>query len=149
MTTDPECLFCRIVAGEIGSRRIYEDEHAVAFLDVGPWQRGHTLVVPRRHVPDLVTGTPSMAEIGPALDAVGRLLVERLRADGLNLLSSAKAVAGQEVFHLHLHLVPRYAAAPGLGNLISRASVTEAELDAVQAQVLGATPPAGRAPDAP
>jgi histidine triad (HIT) family protein len=132
-----ECLFCRIVSGEIGSRRIYEDEHAVAFLDIGAWHRGHSLVVPRRHVPDLVTGDPAMAEIGAAIDAVARLLVSRLSADGLNLVSSAKAVAGQEVFHLHVHLVPRYAAEPGLPNLIHPGPISDAELDAVQAQITG------------
>jgi histidine triad (HIT) family protein len=133
-----ECLFCRIVSGEIGSRRIYEDEHAVAFLDIGAWHRGHSLVVPRRHVPDLVTGDPAMAEIGAAIDAVARLLVSRLAADGLNLVSSAKAVAGQEVFHLHVHLVPRYAAEPGLPNLIHPGPISDAELDAVHAQITGA-----------
>jgi len=135
--TDPNCLFCGIVAGEIPSRRIYADEGAVAFLDIGGWQRGHSLVVPRRHVPDLLSGEPAMAEIGPAIDAVSRLLVDRLHADGLNLLSSARPVAGQEVFHLHVHLVPRYAAAPGLAQLVNPRSVTDAELDEVFAQITG------------
>lgn len=137
MTTDPDCLFCRIVAGEIPSRRIYEDASAVAFLDIGAWHRGHSLVVPKRHVPDLTTGEPAMAEIGPAIDAVARLLVDRLHADGLNLLSSAKPVAGQEVFHLHLHLIPRYADQPGLPNLISPGPVSDVELDAVHAEIIG------------
>ena len=60
--TDPSCLFCRIVAGEVPSRQIYTDEHAVAFLDIGAWHRGHSLVVPRRHVPDLVTVVPRYAD---------------------------------------------------------------------------------------
>lgn len=115
-----DCLFCRIVAGEIPARRIYADEHALAFLDIAPWHRGHTLVVPRRHVPDLVNGEPVLAEIAPAVDTVARLLVARLGADGLNLFSSSGAVAGQEVFHLHLHLVPRYAAAPGGTRMVNR-----------------------------
>jgi histidine triad (HIT) family protein len=118
--TDPDCLFCRIVAGEIPSRQVYADETAVAFLDVAPWQRGHTLVVPREHVPDLISGPPMLARIGPAVDATARLLTERLGADGLNLISSARSVAGQEVFHLHLHLVPRYAHRPGLAQLFAR-----------------------------
>lgn len=143
MSRDADCLFCAIVAGEVPSRRVYEDEHAVAFLDIGPWHRGHTLVVPRRHVPDLVTGPPALAEIAPAVDVVGRLLVERLAADGLNLLSSAGAVAGQEVLHLHLHLVPRYADRPGLAGLVGPEPVTEGELDAVHALLTGAgSPPA-------
>jgi histidine triad (HIT) family protein len=132
---DPGCLFCRIVAGEVPSRQIYADEHAVAFLDIGPWHRGHSLVVPRRHVPDLVTGAPALPEIAPAIDAVARLLVRRLDADGVNVLSSTGAVAGQEVFHLHVHVVPRYADEPGLARLVNPDAAPDGELDAVYAQV--------------
>lgn len=134
--TDPDCLFCKIVAGEIPSRRVYEDATAVAFLDVGPWTRGHTLVVPREHVPDVLSDPPQLAAIGAAVDATARLLVRTLRADGLNLLSSASAVAGQEVFHLHVHLVPRYADRPGLRHLFGR-DETAGDLDAVLAEITG------------
>jgi histidine triad (HIT) family protein len=129
-----DCLFCGIVEGRIPSRRIYEDEHAVAFLDITPWHRGHSLVVPRRHVPDLLTGEPALAEIAPAVDTVSRLLVERLGADGLNLLSSAGPVAGQEVFHLHVHLIPRYADRPGLAGLLPRERSAD-DLDEVLARL--------------
>jgi histidine triad (HIT) family protein len=137
LETDPSCLFCRIVAGEVPSRQIYADEHAVAFLDIGAWHRGHSLVVPRRHVPDLVTGPSVLPRIAPAVDAVARLLVRTLAADGVNVLSSAGAVAGQEVFHLHVHVVPRYADAPGLAWLVSHDPVPDGELDSVHAQVTG------------
>ena len=100
-----DCVFCKIVAGDIPSRPIYSDDHAYAFLDVGPWHRGHTLVVPRRHVPDLITGDPALTEIAPAVETVARLLVERLGAAGINVLSSSGAAAGQEVFHLHVHVL--------------------------------------------
>ena len=133
--TDADCVFCRIVAGELPSREVYADDTAVAFLDLAPWQRGHTLVVPRQHVVDLVTGQPTLAAIAPAVDHTARLLVERLRADGLNLLSSAGAVAGQEVFHLHVHLIPRYAARPGLANLVGPERGDDADLDAVLARI--------------
>lgn len=135
MSTDPDCLFCRIVRGELPSRQVYADEHAVAFLDLGAWHRGHTLVLPRRHVADLVTGTPSLPEIAPAVDAVARLLVSRLDADGVNLLSSAGGVAGQTVRHAHVHVVPRYADQPGLDALVRPREVPEDELDAVWAQI--------------
>lgn len=114
------CLFCSIVAGNIPARRVYEDEHAIAFLDIGPWKRGHTLVVPRRHVDDVLDADEALSEIAPAISATGRLLVEKLGADGLNLLSNAGAVSGQEVFHLHVHLVPRYADDPGMRALFDR-----------------------------
>ncbi len=137
------CVFCAIAAGDLPARRVHEDEHAVAFLDLAPMHRGHTLVVPRRHVDSLLDGTPALAEIGPCLDATARLLVDRLDADGLNVLSSAGAVAGQEVPHLHVHLLPRYADAPGLARLLGTrgglagASDLAADLDAVHAQLTG------------
>lgn len=120
-----DCLFCRIVAGEIPSRQVYADDAAIAFLDISPWHVGHTLVVPRRHVSDLLAGPGVLGEIAGAIDATSALLVDRLGADGLNLLSSAGATAGQEVFHLHVHLVPRYSHRPGLRELMTR----EADID--------------------
>ena len=141
--TEPEaalvtdCVFCRIVAGELPSRQVYADAHCVAFLDLTGWHRGHTLVIPRRHVADVISGEPSLPELAPAVDAVARLLVSRLEAHGVNLLSSAGAVAGQTVFHAHVHVVPRYADNPGLDRLIDPAPVPEAELDATWRQLGG------------
>lgn len=132
-----DCVFCKIVAGEIGSRQIYADDQAVAFLDVGPWQRGHSLVVPREHVADLLSDPPMLARIGPAVDATARLLVSRLGADGLNLVSSARPVAGQEVFHLHVHLVPRYADRPGLANLVGPDRGDDSDLDELHRLLTG------------
>lgn len=130
------CLFCSIVAGDIPSRKVYEDEHALAFLDIAPWHEGHTLVIPKRHVDDL-TGDPAvLTEISPAISHVSQLLVDRLDADGLNMVSSAGPVAGQEVFHLHVHLVPRFGEHPGLGELF-RKQVT-ADPDEVLARIIGA-----------
>ena len=80
-----DCIFCKIVAGDIPSRGVYSDDQAYAFLDLAPWHRGHSLVVPRRHVPDLITTDHALTEIAPAVDAVARLLVERLDADGVKL----------------------------------------------------------------
>jgi histidine triad (HIT) family protein len=132
---DPNCIFCKIISGELPSRRIYEDDRAVAFLDIGAWHRGHALVVPKRHVPDILTGTNALPEIAPAVDAVARLLMHRLDADGINLLSSAGEAAGQEVFHLHVHVVPRYADEPGLGRLVNPGGGSDDELDSVYRQI--------------
>lgn len=134
---DLSCVFCKIIAGDLGSRQVYADEQAYAFLDIEPWQRGHTLVVPRRHIPDLSGGEPAIAAIGPAIDTVSRLLLDRLPADGLNLVVSSGAAAGQEVGHLHVHLVPRYADRPGLAHLIDRSRADQTELDDVQARLTG------------
>lgn len=136
--TDPDCLFCQIIAGTVPSMQIDADQHSYAFLDIAPFHRGHTLVVPRRHVTSLVTDPPALAELTPAIDRVSRLLVDRLGADGLNMFSSVGQTAGQEVFHFHVHLIPRYASAPGIGNLIShKASADQAELAAVRAEITG------------
>ena len=130
-----DCIFCKIVSGDISSRRVYSDDHAYAFLDVRPWHRGHALVVPRRHIPDLIADEPALTEIAPAIETVARLLVERLDADGVNLVSSSGVAAGQEVFHLHVHVVPRYADEPGLRLLVNPAATPDAELDAVHRKI--------------
>ena len=130
-----ECIFCRIVAGELPSRQIYADDHAIAFLDINAWHRGHTLVIPRRHVVDLVSGEPSLPEIAPAVDAVARMLKARLAPDGMNFLSSAGVAAGQTVFHAHVHVIPRYADEPGLAHLVNPVEVPDGELDSVWRQI--------------
>jgi histidine triad (HIT) family protein len=128
-----DCVFCRIVAGELPSRQVYADDHAVAFLDINAWHRGHTLVIPRRHVTDLVAGEPSLPEIAPAVDAVARMLKHKLAPDGMNILSSAGVVAGQTVFHAHV--IPRYADEPGFAHLVNPVEVPEGELDSVWRQI--------------
>lgn len=136
--TRSECVFCKIISGDLPSRQVHADDVAVAFLDLAPFHRGHTLVVPREHVVDVLDGPGTMAALGPAIDVTSRLLVDRLAADGLNVVSSAGRVAGQEVFHLHVHLVPRYASCPGGPALFDRdADDSAAALDAVHQQILG------------
>lgn len=129
------CIFCRIVAGEIPSRRVFEDDAAVAFLDMDPFKTGHTLVVPRTHVTDALADADVLASMAPAITATGRLLVERLGASGLNILSNIGEDAGQSVFHLHVHLVPRYADDAGMGALLTRTA--SGDLDAVHARIVG------------
>ncbi len=132
MTT---CLFCRIVSGDIPSRQVYADDHAVAFLDIAPWHRGHTLVVPRRHVSTLADDPSVLADCQPAIEHLVGTLTSRLGADGMNVLVNVGEVAGQEVFHVHVHLVPRYGSLPGLPGLAQRDASAD-DLDEVLAQVL-------------
>lgn len=129
-----DCVFCRIVAGEIPSRLIYSDDDAIAFLDVAPYKPGHTLVVSRRHVPDALADAGALASLAPAITSVGRLLAERLDADGMNVLTNVNEVAGQSVFHLHVHLIPRFAASPGIRAMLDRDPGID--LDAVHARLL-------------
>lgn len=122
------------MAGEIPSRRVFEDDAAVAFLDMAPFKTGHTLVVPRTHVTDALADADVLASMAPAITATGRLLVERLGASGLNILSNIGEDAGQSVFHLHIHLVPRYADDAGMGALLTRTA--SGDLDAVHAPIV-------------
>ncbi len=110
---DPDCLFCRIIAGELPSQRIDEDERTVAFMDISPATRGHALVVPRRHAADLLEIEPDeLAATVLAAQRLARRAVERLGADGVNLINSCGADAWQTVFHLHVHVIPRYVGDP-------------------------------------
>ncbi|MDR1214515.1 MAG: HIT domain-containing protein [Propionibacteriaceae bacterium] len=132
-----DCLFCRIVAGQIPSRQLWSDDRAVAFLDIGPWQRGHSLVVPRRHLADGADDASAWQEVGPGLTAVADLVRRRLGADGVNFLSNAGAVAGQEVFHFHVHVIPRYQDNPGMSGLIRRDPAAACDLDGLWAHLTG------------
>lgn len=127
-----DCLFCKIIAGEIPSTKVYEDEIAYACLDIAPLKPGHTLVVPKTHVTDALADAQVLGEIAPSIVAVGRLLTERLGADGMNMVSNVGEVSGQSVFHLHVHLVPRFASKPGFAALVDGDDV---DMDAVKQQL--------------
>jgi histidine triad (HIT) family protein len=113
MPADPDFLFCEIVAGEIPSTRVDEDERTVAFMDINPATRGHLLVIPREHSPNLLEiGPEDLAACAAAAQRLAGRVVERLGADGVNLLNSCGRDAWQTVFHFHLHVIPRYVADP-------------------------------------
>jgi histidine triad (HIT) family protein len=104
-----DCLFCKIVAGDIPAHTIYEDDHALAFLDIRPAGKGHTLVIPKEHAAELEDISPeSLSGTIRAAQVVARTLRSRLRADGLNMFQNNGAAAGQEIFHYHLHLLPQW-----------------------------------------
>ena len=109
MASDPDCLFCKIVAGEVPCTKVHEDETTFAFMDINPATRGHVLVIPREHSADLleVPQEDLAACLAAAQDLAGRQR-ERLGADGVNLLNSCGRSAWQTVFHFHLHVIPRY-----------------------------------------
>jgi diadenosine tetraphosphate (Ap4A) HIT family hydrolase len=103
------CVFCAVVAGEAPAVRVFEDDDYLAFLDIRPFTRGHTLVIPKRHTVDL-TDTP--AETLAGMLAVGQRIARASRASGLhadgnNLAINDGRAAFQSVFHIHLHVVPR------------------------------------------
>src|SRR5215218_4198166 len=107
--TDPDCLFCKIVAGDIPATIVAEDERTVAFMDINPATKGHLLVVPREHAADLLEiSADDVAACVHAAQRLARQVDERLGADGVNLLNSCGRAAWQTVFHFHLHVIPRY-----------------------------------------
>ncbi len=118
-----DCLFCTMVAGEIPTKRVHEDDVALAFLDIAPWQVGHTLVIPKRHSDNVLEDASILAELAPAIAKVAALLKERLGATAVNILSNAGPDSGQEVFHTHVHVIPRYPDSPGMAAI--RSHVTE------------------------
>jgi histidine triad (HIT) family protein len=111
--TDPECLFCKIVAGELPSQIVDQDDRTVAFMDINPATRGHALVVPRRHAKNLLEiEVDDLAATTIAAQRLARRAAERFDVDGINLLNSCGAAAWQTVFHFHIHVIPRYADDP-------------------------------------
>lgn len=107
---DPDCAFCAIAQGEDRSAEVVcEDTDWIAFFPLNPATPGHTLVIPRRHVADLWQANPALGEeLMAAVIRVGRAIDLALKPEGMNLISSAGATAEQTVFHLHLHVVPRW-----------------------------------------
>jgi histidine triad (HIT) family protein len=107
--SDPECIFCKILAGEMPATIVDEDERTVAFMDIAPATRGHALVIPRVHSADLLTvAAEDLHAVASAAQRLASRAKERLRADGVNLLNSCGAAAWQTVFHFHIHVIPRY-----------------------------------------
>jgi histidine triad (HIT) family protein len=109
MPADPDCIFCKILAGELPATVVDEDERTVSFMDINPATRGHALVIPREHTRDL--GEIPADDLAACAVAAQRLAAkarQNLGADGVNLLNAYGAAAWQTVFHFHIHVIPRY-----------------------------------------
>lgn len=117
-TSDPDCIFCKILAGELPSTKVDEDEHTIAFMDINPATRGHALVIPRNHSRGLLDIAPEdLAATTAAARRLAGRAKERLGADGVNLLNCCGRAAWQTVFHFHIHVIPRYADDPARDDL--------------------------------
>lgn len=111
--SDPDCIFCKINAGELPAIKVHEDERTIAFMDINPGTRGHLLVIPREHARDLHEIDPEdLGAVSRTAQRMAGLVRDRLGADGVNVLNSCGAAAWQTVFHFHLHVIPRYARDP-------------------------------------
>ncbi|HUN67595.1 MAG TPA: HIT family protein [Burkholderiales bacterium] len=105
-----DCVFCRIVAGQIPSTRVFEDEHTVAFMDIGQVNPGHVLVAVKRHADNLYALDEAQAAAVARTSArVARAIRDAFKPEGLSVYQANGKAAGQTVFHYHVHLLPRHA----------------------------------------
>ena len=108
MSREPDCIFCKIVAGEIPALIVRRTDAVVAFLDIGPLAEGHLLIIPCDHYANLTDMPPALcAEIASAVPMLGRALLDVTDAEGFNMLVNQGEVAGQVIHHVHFHLIPR------------------------------------------
>ncbi len=104
-----DCIFCKIISGEIPAAKIYEDENTLAFLDASPNNHGHTLVVPKTHAKNILdVSEDALARMMPAVKKVSKAVFEGMGAAGLNITMNNEPPAGQVIFHLHIHIIPRF-----------------------------------------
>jgi histidine triad (HIT) family protein len=134
---DPDCIFCKIVAGELPARKVDEDENTIAFLDIAPWTRGHALVIPKEHTRNLYEAPEDVLhQTSVAAQRLARTMRDRLGAAGINTLNSTEPAAMQTVFHYHVHVIPRYEN-DGFGLPGHKTEAEDDELDAVAGELRG------------
>ena len=110
MAHDPDCIFCKIIDGEIPSFKVFEDDRTLAFMDINPVSPGHVLVIPKHHARDLMhIPTDWLMATTATAQTVARAVDRTLKPHGINLVQSNGPGAGQSVFHLHVHVFPRIA----------------------------------------
>ena len=104
-----DCIFCKIVAGEIPASKVYEDDHFLAFLDISQVTPGHTLVIPKKHARNLLEMTPDeTAALFNIVSRVTKKVESATQPQGMNIISNMEEIAGQSVFHTHVHILPCY-----------------------------------------
>lgn len=125
-----DCLFCKIINGDIPSVKIYEDEHCYAFMDIMPLTKGHTLLIPKTHVENVFELTEDIAKnLFAAAPKVANAIKAAFNPIGLNIVNNNGAAAGQSVFHYHLHFIPRYDDTDGLAIGWNTKQVTSEQLN--------------------
>ena len=106
MSSDPNCIFCKIVAGKVPAKKVYEDEHLLAFHDINPWAPVHILVIPKVHLTSMVDAGPEHTDLlGRMLAVTPRLMAELGVSNGYRHVINTGADGHQEVLHLHLHVM--------------------------------------------
>lgn len=112
---DDNCIFCKIANGDIPSATVYEDDQFRAILDLGPAAKGHALILPKSHFKDICEADEVIAKkLFPLAARIGKALKTELGASGFNVVQNNGTCAGQTVFHLHVHVIPRYEGGPSM-----------------------------------
>jgi len=133
-----DCIFCKIATGKAGAVKVFEDEHSLAFLDIHPLNPGHTLVIPKKHYDSMVE-MPS-EEVGRVFSAVAKVMrgvKKASKADGINIGQSNGRAASQEVFHMHVHVIPRFVHEMA-GGFPERKTASESDLEEIGHQIKAA-----------
>lgn len=134
---DTNCIFCKIANGEIPSKTLYEDDKFRVILDLGPATKGHALILPKEHYADLYELPDETAgEVMKLAKKMAAQMTERLGCEGFNLVQNNGELAGQTVFHFHMHLIPRYKE-DGQKIGWKPQEATQEELETIRAQITG------------
>ncbi len=138
---DSDCIFCKIVAGDLPCARVYEDDDVLAFMDIGPIIKGHTLVIPKAHV-DPLTNVPDelLTRLILVVRKVAGAQMKGLDAAGINVTQANGAVAGQVVPHLHFHVIPRFENDKHHWNWNAKSYDTAEEMQNIAAQIRSGLP---------
>ncbi len=131
-----DCVFCKIVSGEIPSRKIYEDEDVIVIMDLAPTSKGHSLIIPKEHCTNIYDiKEETAAKVIKVAKKLATKMTEVLGCDGFNLLQNNGETAGQTMFHFHMHLIPRYKDADNDMLKFTSVKLTDEEMDAIRDQI--------------
>lgn len=133
---DSNCIFCKIANGEIPSRTIYEDDDFRVIMDLAPATKGHSLILPKEHYKNIYEiADDTAAKVLPLAKKMATLMTEKLGADGFNIVQNNNEVAGQTVFHFHVHLIPRYND-DNQSLVMKPQEMTDAQLDEIKDRIV-------------
>ena len=125
-----DCIFCKIAAGEIPSRKIYEDSDLIAIMDLNPTSKGHSLIIPKEHCTNIYDIDEDIAaKVMKTAKKLATKMTVALNCDGFNLLQNNGETAGQTMFHFHMHLIPRYKDADNNMLKFTSVSFSDEEID--------------------
>lgn len=132
-----DCIFCKIAAGEIPSRKIYEDSDLIAIMDLNPTSKGHSLIIPKEHCTNIYDIDEDIAaKVMKTAKKLATKMTVALNCDGFNLLQNNGKTAGQTMFHFHMHLIPRYKDADNNMLKFTSVSFSDEEMDSIRDQII-------------